>query len=807
MSQAAPSRSLCLALALVCGSVLGAEIALTRLYSFLLHYHYSFLVLSGAVCGLGAGAVLAQRLSGTRALSLLAFGQGLGLWLAVVFAAWAPHAALPLLLGAAALPFALAGAFLSLVFRAHAGHSQRLYFYDLGGAALATLGIIPCLQWLGGVDVLLVCGVLAALAGGVCAADRRWGIGGVALFLAALLAQRGLEVVRIDLEELAGGGEKPMFKALGGAGAGKLVQTRWSAYARTDLVDRSGETGLNLYTDGGAGSYMFRFGGDFRRLFFLRQEAALFPYYFGPRGRALILGPGGGADVLYALMTGWQQIEGVEINAEVVGLVRQYGEYNGHLYDFDNVYIHVEDGRHYAERSAQTYDLIALPLVYASAAELAGYALQENYLFTQEAYQRYLELLHPQGRLALVVHEHRLMLKAVSTLAALWQAQGRDPAEFLDHLVVINGTRADTQSQEAFRPLLLVQKEAYSREQLQQLVEVAGHLELRPYFVPGFDEGSAIAALRREGLEGFVAKSSFDLRPVADQRPYFYQLAPGMDHTLMGLLAGSLAAVLLALGIRGAHQRRAAPLVFGGFAALLGAAFMLVEIYLLQRFSLLLGHPVLGLAVTLFGLLLASGAGALLGSRLPALRRGGGVALAAALTGVGGLLLAGIQGLVLPAALHLESAGRALAALLLILPLGLLMGLCFPAGLRLAGSAAPAQIAWMWGFNGIGSVCGSALAVVAGMQWGTNWALYCGAGAYLLAGGVMWLGRRAAGASAEAEAGLPWRSAALVLVVAVLVWLGVFSTLAGGGEALGPDRRPPPPVAPQIWPPGLRTVY
>ena len=113
MSQA-PSRSVCLSLSLVCASVIGAEIALTRLFSFLLHYHYTFLILSGAICGLGVGAVLAVRLSGEKALSRLAFGQGLGLWLAAIFAAWVPRAGLPWLLGVAALPFALAGAFISL---------------------------------------------------------------------------------------------------------------------------------------------------------------------------------------------------------------------------------------------------------------------------------------------------------------------------------------------------------------------------------------------------------------------------------------------------------------------------------------------------------------------------------------------------------------------------------------------------------------------------------------------------------------------------------------------------------------------
>ena len=156
----------------------------------------------------------------------------------------------------------------------------------------------------------------------------------------------------IDLSALAEAADKPMFRALGAERhQGEVKDTRWSAYARTDLIDRTGDTGLNLYVDGGAGSYMFRFPGDYRRLFFVRREAAFFPYYFSPRERTLIIGPGGGADVLYALMTGWRHIEAVEINPEIAALVRSYGEYNGHLYDLEGVELHIGDGRNYLERS------------------------------------------------------------------------------------------------------------------------------------------------------------------------------------------------------------------------------------------------------------------------------------------------------------------------------------------------------------------------------------------------------------------------------------------------------------------------
>ena len=508
-----------LALGLVSASVICFEIGLTRLFSFFLHYHFTFLVLSGAVGGLGLGAVLAARLhlphgAPHRRLALWAFSLTLVLWVATALLGRFPRTEAILLLAGGA-PFVLAGIFLALVFRARAGDSQRLYFYDLTGAALGTLWIIPSLQWLGGIDSLLSAGCLAALGGGLLIGPRI-GIAAALVPILLLGLHTRFPLATIDLDALGRTADKPLFKALHAAGhPGRLQQTQWSAYARTDLVDRTGETGLNIYMDGGAGSYMFRFGGDFRRLFFLRGEAAFFPYYFGPRQRALILGPGGGADVLYALMTGWEHIDGVEINPEIVDLVRTYGDYNGHLYDLANVDIHVGDGRNYLERTRHRYDLIVLPLVYAEAADLVGYALQENYLFTGQAMAAYLAHLNPDGRLGLVVHNHLLMLRVITTLAETWRRAGREPADLLDHLVVVNGTRAPPGAVRAHRPLILVQNRPYTVAQLQNLTAVAREVGLQFYYRPGQLEPAAIADLGAVGLDAFVAADR-NIAPLTD---------------------------------------------------------------------------------------------------------------------------------------------------------------------------------------------------------------------------------------------------------------------------------------------------
>ena len=813
----------CLAVALLSGSVVCFEIGLTRLFSFLFHYHYTFLILSGAVCGLGLGALLAFRIRVRQehllsSLGLAAFAYGLSLWLTTGLLVHFPRGGILPLVAAAALPFILAGIFLSLLFRERHRDSQRLYFCDLTGAAGGSLLIIPCLEWLGGVDSLLTGGMLAALAGLWLVWPSRWGSACFLGFLAAFAVQLQAPFLKIDMEPLRAAADKPMFRAMGAQqNPGKLLETRWSAYARTDLMDRTGDTGLNLYVDGGAGSYMFRFDGDFRKLFFLRGEALFFPYYFGPQDRALILGPGAGADVLYALMTGWKQIDGVEINPEIVRTVRERGEYNGWIYDYRNVHIHIGDGRNYLERSDRTYDLIALPLVYAEAADLVGYALRENYLFTRQAFAGYFAHLRPGGRLAVAVHNHPLMLRVVATLGSLWESEGKKPADLLEHLVVINGTRSDPRAEEAFRPLLLVQKTPYARAQLRELVETAGHLGLQPYFVPHFQERRAVARLRFESLEEFVGAVGSDIAPVTDDRPFFYDVAVGLDERLEKLLISAGLASLLFLLLPGFRKkarksgtRIPAPVTFALFVTFLGGAYMLVEIYLLQRFGLFLGYPTLSIAVTLFGLLLASGAGSLLGGALPALNGSRGIALAALTTAAAAAVSILLHDALLPAALPLGAEWRVLIAFLLVLPLGLLMGVCFPATLRLIGRSAPEEIPWMWGVNGISSVFGSVLAVVAGMEWGTNWILLAGAGGYALAGAVLLVGSMGPPPPIDAEVdtgtSVPWKRAGTFVVLIAVVWYAVFTSIAARywqAAPVGDERPAPPPVVREIWPPGM----
>ena len=441
-------------------------------------------------------------------------------------------------------------------------------------------------------------------------------------------------------------------------------------------------------------------------------------------------------------MTGWRRIEAVEINPEIAALVRSYGEYNGHLYDLEGVELHIGDGRNYLERSRTRYDLIALPLVYAEAADLVGYALSENYLFTREAFAAYLDHLTEGGRLALVVHNHALMLRVVATLGALWEERGHEPSAVLDHLIVVNGARGDPARQEAHRPLLLVQRQPYTAGQLAQLHAAMEELGLDAYFSPGRRERLALAALRGATLADFVAAAALDISPTTDDRPFFYDATRGLDSKLTWLLGGALLACVLVLLVPLAapsmRERSASgppPLLWALFAAGLGAGFMMVEIHLLQRFGLFLGYPTLTLAVALFGLLLGTGAGSLVGGWCLPLAHPRGLGLVGVAVGLVCYLYGFLLDGALAEALAWSLAARVGLTLALVAPLGMLLPVSPPVCVWVGTTRRPLAVGrWFLlgtrigrgrGFgHGVGSEC-----IVGGRR-----ARVCGGGTALFLG-------------------------------------------------------------------------
>jgi hypothetical protein len=430
------------------------------------------------------------------------------------------------------------------------------------------------------------------------------------------------------------------------------------------------------------------------------------------------------------------------------------------------VHIHVTDGRSFVRNARQNFDVVQMTLVDTWASTAAGaFALSENSLYTVEAFREYFEHLKPDGMIAITRWEFRQPREALRVVSvameALHQLGVANPAR---NFIVASEGELD---EDGIPVVVLAKKSGFTPEEEQA---VRAHLENNPdlvaLYLPSDTKPNPFSALiARNDPYAFAHDYAYNIAPVTDNAPFFFftlklgqvlhgeGLDQGIDWkvnlgvaVLAAVLAISLVAVLgflvVPLALRGGRkQQRVVPLLY--FVAV-GQGYIMVEITLIQRFVLFLGHPTYALTVVVFLLLLSSGGGSLASRRW--LGEGQRVILPLLLIASGLVLYVIALPVVLNALVGLPFPAKLLVSAVLLVPLGFTMGMPFPTGLRaLASSPAPefpggqaseAQenaVEWAWALNAGASVLGSVLAIVVAIQFGLNVTLACGAVAYLLA--------------------------------------------------------------------------
>lgn len=752
------ARGVLVAVFLLSASGLAYEVMLTRLFSLMFQYHYVFLIVSLAIAGLSIGAAVAAfTLRGERSspdlvnpavLCALSFIAA-----AVVLAQmrYADRIAVAVIAGL--LPFVGIGYLNAALFARFAGSSGVLYAVDLLGGVVGLGVALAVISVLGAFNAIIalavVSGVVALILAWIDAARAmQLRTVGVTLALAVLLvinlAAGLVDYAPRRLKEFPP--DKTMLYVLQDPSA-RVTETRWGAFARLDMVETPDQSVRYVFTDGGAGSIMVRYSGDDRRVAWLQREVAYLPFVAAPGADAtvnnalqnvLILGAGAGKDVLMAHLAGAESITAVEINGDLVDLTRDLGDYNGGVYDLPSVETVVADGRNVVERSDAQYDLIYANLVYSQAAAPGNSALAESYVFTREALHTYWDRLTDDGRIGFVTHHGIEGLRLL--VAALDMLQGEDMTlqEALDHVALVSLYGEDAQTRTS---VVIVTRQPWTVAAASDFADEtharsAGVLHLSTFQEQGL-EGLALGLVT---LDEYIADNvdEYNFTPTTDDRPFFYQFVPGLPDQVSDLLLISLILVGAYLSwnmfffVRREQQWMRVGLA--PYFAVLGAAFMLVEIPLIQRFSLLLGQPVLALAVVLGALLLGGGLGSLFESRytvvqLPRVVPLGAIGVVLALV----LLRFALPALIdaaLPASLDM----RAMIVVAVLLPLGFMMGMLFPAGLRIAHRVDPQGVAAYWGANAVASVLGSALAMALAINSGFSAALLLGAALYAVAG-------------------------------------------------------------------------
>jgi hypothetical protein len=277
--------------------------------------------------------------------------------------------------------------------------------------------------------------------------------------------------------------------------------------------------------------------------------------------------------------------------------------------------------------------------------------------------------------------------------------------------------------------------------------------------VGGTQLGDYARLIRAKDRRAFYASYPQDITPTTDDRPFFFHTTKVGDqfHTAFGrsmLFGNGLSALLTLMAISvalvvlfvigplviTAWAGRGAPnaarphgwIAWLAYFGALGAGFMLIEVAVLQRFVLLLGHPVYSLTVTLFSLLLGTGLGAAWSRRFPdsRLRRTGAIALV--LVAVLGCVVILLVTPLVAWAIPFARATRMAIAVATLVPLGIALGLPMPTGLRMLAAKTPQMIPWAWGINGALSVVGATLAIFIAMNWGFNTTLLAASGTYLI---------------------------------------------------------------------------
>lgn len=769
-------RSFCFGVALISAGSLGLSLLFTRIFSVTMYYHFAFLLISLALLGIAVSGVAVYLLPGL-------FTEERRPWQAGLFAAAiAPLSALALsvavqnpisvdlrgenldrllkLYAATALPFLASGFAISLAIASAKQHIGRVYAFDLAGAGLGCILIVPLIATVGGPSAILFAAAVTAAGGAL-----------LGLSSTSRSAFRGLTIAvgaSVAIAALA-------FAILTGPAAFRIAQgtkflnesaveyEKWNAFSRVTVS--AGEPDHKwIHIDADAATRMYAGavasgGYDAPRRFSEARVAALV-YALRREGPALIIGPGGGPDVVSALRAQVPRIIGVEVNPIIANDImrERYVWFNGDLYRNPRIEVAVDDGRSYVRRSTNRFSSIQATLVDTWAASAAGaFTLSENNLYTAEAFGDYLEHLQPNGMLSMTRwygYPPIEFLRLIGLGRAALNGRGVPESEHHRYFFVASDSRMAT---------MLLKREPFLETEIQALRTESSQSQLRVLFDPLAGAGDAF--LRQyfsTPLGRFYAAVPFDVSPVSDNRPFFFYSLKGKDFLgLLGKLSGmernnlglALLQVLLLLSLGLTLVLIVLPLaVFrrdavGGWGSgkarvliyfvSLGLGFILVELGLMQRFILFLGHPIYALAVVLASLLTSSGIGSALSNWLAA-RYGlqGAVRRSAALlTGVLLLYAVGL-GPLFGASLGLPIAARIAIAVALVAPVGILMGAFLPLGVRTANAHGAGLVAWGWGLNGATSVVGSALSIVVSMHFGFTATLLVGLSCYWVAAAI-----------------------------------------------------------------------
>ncbi|MBU0679246.1 MAG: hypothetical protein KJ626_14180 [Verrucomicrobia bacterium] len=769
------------------------EILLTRIFSVTMWYHFAFMAISVTMFGMTVGAILvylrpnrytAERAKTDMASNTVYFAIGvIFTFLIQLCIPFVPSSTFMGVFSAAltftviAVPFVFSGVCVCIALTKFPRQVSRLYATDLAGAALGCLLLIYLLDFTDGPTAVVFVSAIASMGALLFAMDadsrivRRLALATtVVLVLFGLgntwLVQQQKGMIRLmwvkgKLEE------RPLYEKWNSF---SRVKVDGNLYAQqqpfgwgfsSKMPDDLRVRRLHLDIDAAAATVVTAFDGDIEHLEHLKFDITNLAHHLRDEAEVLVVGIGGGRDLLSALAFEQKHVLGIELNKAIIEAVNDiYGDFTGHLDGYPNIEFVNDEARSYIARSKNTYDILQISLIDTWAATAAGaFVLAENSLYTVEAWTTFLERLKPNGILTVSRwyfkdrpgETYRTASLARATLEAMGIENPRD------HMMIVAMTKPKLGDVPDGIGTLLLSRQPFSDADIDKVEQVAKDLDLELVVTPRETSDETFAELvDTDDFDGFLAGFPLNISPPTDNSPFFFNMlrlrdAFNKDLWRQGMMGFNMKAIatlarlllvvfvltflciIVPLILTTKKEHLKGSLFHFLFFAGIGLGFMFVEISQMQRLIVFLGHPVYGLSVALFAVLLSSGIGSFTTGSIS-----GDLLTTAGRNRMLGLLAILILfGLLTPYAIRMFDGAvtlvRILVAIAILSPLGLFMGMAFPIGLRLAARGTHDLTPWLWGINGATSVCASVLAVAIALNSSISTTFWVGFCCYVVA--------------------------------------------------------------------------
>ncbi|OLS01971.1 spermidine synthase family protein [Tissierella creatinophila] len=716
------------------------EILITRLLSAMLLKHLVFFTISLSILGLGVGGFIAYRYTEKILYEKLSMLLGLSYIGTVMMIYRLPYIKVYALYALiSSIPFIIGGMILSLVFLNNKEISNKLYFSDLLGSTLGSILIIPLMDNLGFMKTLFLITSLAVISNIILLSrtnhKKNRIVSGLVLVALMVLIFQGEILGELEYNFTAYFTSPTTviehLKIMDNPDV-KVSYTKWDSISRTDVVDESEDQKI-IITDGGAGAPMLKFDGDLDKVEYLENEIEFLPFSIGDNEDTLLIGSGGGKDILLALLGGSKAIDAVEINPGTIDAALEFKDFNGDIYNQRGVNTYIDDGRNFIEKTEKKYNNIYLSMVMTNSVNNGGLSMSENYIYTKEAYRTYFEHLKDDGYLSFMFHDVQDMYKGINTGIEVLLDRGIKREDIPNHFVVVNNLTLDmAEEYQNFidMPVVVFKKQQFTSKEIESISNKAMAQNRRIENIPGkvYIDVYYKYSTGEIDLSDIYKGMPINTIPATDDKPFFFDFGKGIPLTLLGLFMIILSVTLVIYKKVKESEIYKSTLYFGT----IGVGFMMIEIPLIQKSMLFLGNPTKSFSYVLFSLLLSCGIGSYYSNKkifnIKIKHRQIIFMIIPVLT----ILLQIVIPIMISKYRIVGDGFKLLLLAGLLFPLGFFLGMAFPKGIaKLNANKQERYIPLMWGINGILSVMGSVLALIISMKLGFTVANLIGGLLYL----------------------------------------------------------------------------